>query len=249
MNDASNSVARLLQSTVSDFFGQATIDFVLGVNLNVFAEFAERLETSDPGHLLRLRQIRAEAIETCTAQVLAEGEVRVAAWTLLAPAEPDVVRSPKNSYKEKVLLLSNKAVYSCEYEFTLQKVSLLSRRRAIAEVLADARTTSNPGCKLHPRSHRRHKLTTSRRLHPLLARSRDSQPRRELRHSPPLPRPLNRGTRAHVYHEVLQTRCGRIQVDLGPRRRGEKDCRRRRGQYEIPGVQGLEEGCGARGGE
>ncbi|KAL8293443.1 hypothetical protein RQP46_000144 [Phenoliferia psychrophenolica] len=120
LNDASNSVARLLQSTVTDFFKQAVIDYCTGNNLNVFAEFQERLSSSDPGEILRLAQIRLEAIETSAKSVLTEDEERLAAWTLLSPVEQDVVRSTK--YEEKVLLLSSKAVYVVSYEYTLQKV-------------------------------------------------------------------------------------------------------------------------------
>ncbi|KAM0753780.1 hypothetical protein T439DRAFT_322671 [Meredithblackwellia eburnea MCA 4105] len=127
LNDASNSVARLLQSTVSDFFHQGMIDFVTGNNLNVFAEFQERMATSDPGEILRLAEIRLEAIETSAKSVLVddEDEERLAAWTLLGPAEQDTVRSAK--YEEKVLLLSSKAVYVISYEYTLQKVMSFTR--------------------------------------------------------------------------------------------------------------------------
>ncbi|KAI5477835.1 protein of inositol phosphatase family [Pseudohyphozyma bogoriensis] len=143
LNDASNSVARLLQSTVSgpsffrpivvlhlihfysDFFKQATIDYVLGHNLNVFAEFQSKLGGSDPGEILRLAQIRLEAIETSAQFVLSEGEERLAGWTLLSPEQQDAVRSTK--YEEKVLLLSDKAVYVVSYEYSLQKVLSFKR--------------------------------------------------------------------------------------------------------------------------
>ncbi|GAA5970206.1 hypothetical protein JCM11641_000310 [Rhodosporidiobolus odoratus] len=128
MNDASNSVARLLQSTVSDFFKQAAIDYILGVNTLAFQEFAERLETSDPGEIIRLAKIRQEAIETSVKEVIAEGETKVAAWTLLSPSELDVVRPAKGGkYEEKVLILSSKAVYVVGYEFALGKVTAYTR--------------------------------------------------------------------------------------------------------------------------
>jgi hypothetical protein len=45
----------------------------------------------------------------------------------LSPSEPDVVRPGKNGkYEEKVLVLSNKAVYVVAYEFNLQKVRICS---------------------------------------------------------------------------------------------------------------------------
>ncbi|BGP46172.1 hypothetical protein JCM10450v2_002012 [Rhodotorula kratochvilovae] len=125
MNDASNSVARMLQSTVTDFFKQAALDYILGVNLNAFQEFSARLETSDPGEILRLAKIRQEAIDTSCREVLPEGEPKLAAWTLLSPSPgEDAVRPPKGGkYEEKVLVLSPKAVYVVSYEYTLQKVS------------------------------------------------------------------------------------------------------------------------------
>ncbi|GAA6026938.1 hypothetical protein JCM8097_005979 [Rhodosporidiobolus ruineniae] len=128
INDASNSVARLLQSTVSDFFRQAALDYILGVNTLSFQEFSERLETRDPGEILRLAAVRQEAIETSTREVLAEGERKVAAWTLLSPSEGDQVRPGKGGkFEEKVLVLSDKAVYVVSYEFSLQKVVSYTR--------------------------------------------------------------------------------------------------------------------------
>ncbi|KAK4058668.1 hypothetical protein OIO90_000112 [Microbotryomycetes sp. JL221] len=122
VNDATNSVARLMQGAVSDFFRQAVLDYVLGVNSNAFAEYSEHLQSSDPTKLVELRKIRQEAVETSVQEVLSEGEDKIAGWTLLSPAEADAARSPKNSYLEKVLLVSNRALYVVEYEFTLQKV-------------------------------------------------------------------------------------------------------------------------------
>ena len=109
---------------LTDFFKQASLDYILGVNRYAFEEFSERLETSDPREILRLAQIRQEAIETSTQEVLLEGEEKLGGWTLLSPSEHDTVRPGKGGkFEEKVLLLTNKAVYVVQYEFTLQKVS------------------------------------------------------------------------------------------------------------------------------
>lgn len=95
------------------------------MNRYAFEEFSERLETSDPREILRLAQIRQEAIETSTQEVLLEGEEKLGGWTLLSPSEHDTVRPGKGAkFEEKVLLLTNKAVYVVQYEFTLQKVSI-----------------------------------------------------------------------------------------------------------------------------
>ncbi|GAA6059419.1 hypothetical protein JCM10212_003651 [Sporobolomyces blumeae] len=123
INDASNSIVRLGNSVVTDFFKQASLDYVLGVNRYAFEEFSERLETSDPRELLRLAQIRQEAIETSSREVLLEGEQKLGGWTMLSPNEIDTIRPGKGGkYEEKVLLVSNKATYVIQYEFTLQKV-------------------------------------------------------------------------------------------------------------------------------
>ena len=55
--------------------------------------------------------------------MLAEGETKLAGWVLLSPSEIDVVRPRKGGkYEEKVLLLSQKATYVVNYDYTLQKV-------------------------------------------------------------------------------------------------------------------------------
>lgn len=63
-NDATNSVARYWQNTVLDFFKQAMIDYVLGINTNAFLEFSEKMQTSDPGEITRLASIRQAAGES-----------------------------------------------------------------------------------------------------------------------------------------------------------------------------------------
>lgn len=108
---------------MTDFFKQAALDYILGVNLNAFQEFAERLETSDPGEIVRVAAVRQEALDTAANEVLAEGETKLAGWVLLSPSEIDVVRPRKGGkYEEKVLLLSQKATYVVSYDYTLQKV-------------------------------------------------------------------------------------------------------------------------------
>ena len=108
---------------MTDFFKQAALDYILGVNLNAFQEFAERLETSDPGEIVRVAAVRQEALDTAADEVLAEGETKLAGWVLLSPSEIDVVRPRKGGkYEEKVLLFSQKATYVVSYDYTLQKV-------------------------------------------------------------------------------------------------------------------------------
>ncbi|GAA5900530.1 uncharacterized protein JCM6883_002873 [Sporobolomyces salmoneus] len=154
LNDASNSIVRLGNSVVTDFFKQASLDYITGVNRYAFEEFSERLETSDPREILRLAQIRQEAIETSTQEVLLEGEEKLGGWTLISPSEVDTVRPGKGGkFEEKVLLLTNKAVYVVQYEFTLQKVvssvriptgSILSLQTGAYILSSLDSSTSNP---------------------------------------------------------------------------------------------------------
>lgn len=117
----------MVLSTTTDFFRQAVIEYVLGQNRSVFDDFQQKLEASDPGELLKLANIRKAAIDTAFGEVLTAGESRVDGWTLLAPTEANVVRSPKGRYEEKLLLISSAAVYCVSYEFTLQKVVAFTR--------------------------------------------------------------------------------------------------------------------------
>lgn len=91
-------------STFSDWFHQAVIDFMLGNRtLSVFAEFLLKLQSTDPGELIRLSKIRAEALATCIYRVLPEGERMLSGWTLFAPEQLNTKIGEK--FEEKVLLL------------------------------------------------------------------------------------------------------------------------------------------------
>jgi len=127
LNDANNSVQRMVLSTTTDFFRQAVIEYVLGQNLGVFDDFQQKLEACDPGELLKLANVRKAAVDTAFGEVLTNGETRVDGWTLLGPAEANVVRSPKGRYEEKLLLVSSAAVYCVAYEYSLQKVTAFTR--------------------------------------------------------------------------------------------------------------------------
>ncbi|KAF7323093.1 hypothetical protein HMN09_00089400 [Mycena chlorophos] len=110
LNDGVNSLARMYTSTFSDWFSQAVIDFMLGNRtISVFSEFLLKLQSSDPRDLIRLSKIRAEAISTSVARVLAEGERLLSGWTLFAPEELNAKIGDK--FEEKVLLLTAKALY------------------------------------------------------------------------------------------------------------------------------------------
>jgi phosphatidylinositol 4-phosphatase len=91
-------------STFGDWFSQAVIDFALGNRTaSVFSEFLLKLQSTDPQDLIRVTKIRAEAIATCVARVLPEGEALLHGWTLFAPESLNARMADK--WEEKVLLL------------------------------------------------------------------------------------------------------------------------------------------------
>ena len=91
-------------STFSDWFCQAVIDYMLGFrSVSVFSEFLLKLQSTDPRELIRLSNIRAEAIATCVSRVLEDGERLLAGWTLFSPAALNTKLGDK--FEEKVLLL------------------------------------------------------------------------------------------------------------------------------------------------
>jgi len=94
----------MYSSTFSDWFCQAVIDFMLGYRtLSVFSEFLLKLQSTDPRDLIRLSKIRAEAIATCVARVLPEGERLLSGWTLFSPESLNTKIGEK--FEEKVILL------------------------------------------------------------------------------------------------------------------------------------------------
>lgn len=112
LNDATNSIARFYQNTVLDFFKQAMIDYVTGTNLNAFSDFSAKMQSSDPGEIVRIAKIRKGAVDTSANTVLNEGETWLNGWTLLSPAE--LGKTKDTPFEEKVLLLTRQAVYCCE---------------------------------------------------------------------------------------------------------------------------------------
>ncbi|SRR5258707_4135372 len=91
-------------STFNDWFSQVVIDYMLGFRtLSVFSEFLLKLQSTDPRELVRLSNIRAEAIATCVSRVLEEGETLFSGWSLFSPVALNTKLGEK--FEEKVLLL------------------------------------------------------------------------------------------------------------------------------------------------
>ncbi|KAJ3818742.1 SacI homology domain-containing protein [Lentinula raphanica] len=126
LNDGVNSLARMYTSTFSDWFSQAVIDYMLGNRtISVFSEFLLKLQSTDPRDLIRLSKIRAEAIATSVSRCLSEGERLLSGWTLFSPEDLNTRIGEK--FEEKVLLLTNSALYIVSYDYTLEKVKLYTR--------------------------------------------------------------------------------------------------------------------------
>ncbi|PWN24223.1 hypothetical protein BCV69DRAFT_265781 [Microstroma glucosiphilum] len=126
INDATASVYRMLQGAVSDFWRQTVISFIYGeLTLNGLERYGEDLTTVDPSSEVRLRKVRAAAIDTCAEMALHEGETKIGGWTLFSPMEANTIRSSK--LEEKIVLLTNKALYICAYDFQIEKLSEFSR--------------------------------------------------------------------------------------------------------------------------
>jgi phosphatidylinositol 4-phosphatase len=71
--------------------------------LSVFSEFLHKLQSSDPRDMVRVTQIRADAISTSVSRVLSEGERLLSGWTVFSPEALNTKAADR--FEEKVLLL------------------------------------------------------------------------------------------------------------------------------------------------
>lgn len=126
VNDATNSVARMWLNSMTDFFKQTVLDYALGVNHATFSQFQDSLNATDPGQLLRLSKVRSIAIDTASQYVLPEGESKISGWSLLTPLQPNTKQCSEGLI-ERVVLLSNRAIYVVNYDYGLQKVEEFTR--------------------------------------------------------------------------------------------------------------------------
>ncbi|KAG9287678.1 hypothetical protein G9A89_000090 [Geosiphon pyriformis] len=116
----------MYQNTFKDFLRQATIDYVLGNRkADVFQELQQRFEVSEPGDADRWAKVRASAIETSSEIVIVDNEDKINGWTFLSPVEANARRG--KAYEEKVVLLTNKALYVCTFHYRLEKVIQFKR--------------------------------------------------------------------------------------------------------------------------
>ena len=110
---------------MNDFFTQAAIDFLLGnVTAVVFEDFETSLMSRDPA--VSMQKMRQQAIEACQKLVVAdEHEELIGGWTLLAPQVPNTIKS--TPFEETILLLTDSGLYSCRFDWNIEKVSSFER--------------------------------------------------------------------------------------------------------------------------
>lgn len=122
INDATNSVYRMVQGAVTDFFRQTVLDFTYGsIGLHGLEKYYDDLNSRDPSESIRLARVRASAIESCRREVVPETEVLLGGWTLCSPLQANTVQALK--LEEKVALLTAKALYVCSYDFGSEKLN------------------------------------------------------------------------------------------------------------------------------
>ncbi|PWW79835.1 hypothetical protein C7212DRAFT_273510 [Tuber magnatum] len=125
LTDFGLTLTRFFTNVVSDFFTQAAIDFLLGnVTSKVFGEFEEEMITADPA--VSMKKVRENAVETSARIVVEdENEVVLGGWTFLTPSAEGSIRKPP--LQEVVILVTDRALYRCRFEFGVEKVSEFER--------------------------------------------------------------------------------------------------------------------------
>ncbi|KAL2853399.1 SacI homology domain-containing protein [Aspergillus pseudoustus] len=134
LNDFGLTLSRYYNNIVNDYFSQACMDYLLGnVSTQVFSEFATELQTADPG--ISVHKLRQNAIDTsCRIVISDQSEEFLGGWTMLTPKQPNTVRTLP--FEESVLLLTDAAVYSCRFDWNIDKVLSFERidLRSIARI-------------------------------------------------------------------------------------------------------------------
>ncbi|OOF95531.1 hypothetical protein ASPCADRAFT_170234 [Aspergillus carbonarius ITEM 5010] len=120
LNDFGLTLSRYYNNIVNDYFSQACIDYLLGnVSTQVFQEFAVEMQTTDPG--ISVQKLRQNAIDTsCKIVISDQSEEFLGGWTMLTPRQPNTLRSLP--FEEAVLLLTDAAIYSCRFDWNIDKV-------------------------------------------------------------------------------------------------------------------------------
>jgi hypothetical protein len=73
-----------------------------------------------------MKKMRQQAIEACQKLVVADDhEEFIGGWTLLAPQVPNTIKS--TPFEETILLLTDSGLYSCRFDWNIEKVSSFER--------------------------------------------------------------------------------------------------------------------------
>ncbi|EAW07242.1 SacI domain protein [Aspergillus clavatus NRRL 1] len=125
LNDFGLTLSRYYNNIVNDYFSQACIDYLLGnVSTQVFQEFAMEMQTADPG--ISVQKLRQNAIDTSYRIVISDqSEDFLGGWAMLTPRQPNTLRTLP--FEEAVLLLTDAAVYSCRFDWNIDKVISFER--------------------------------------------------------------------------------------------------------------------------
>ncbi|KAJ2876636.1 hypothetical protein GGH93_000632 [Coemansia aciculifera] len=126
MNDASYSLARLWISTFRDYFSQSVLDFILGNQKasDVFRTIID-LRSREPDYALQLSRAREAAVEASTAIVVHDGECVLLACIVHTPMALNTLKVRETA--DAVMVLTDRAVYICSYDYQLEKVSRFQR--------------------------------------------------------------------------------------------------------------------------
>jgi hypothetical protein len=89
----------------------------------VFEDFEANLISSDPA--VSMQKMRQQAIDVCQKLVPAEEEELLGAWTMLTPQIANTIKSLP--FEESVLLLTDAGLYSCRFDWNMEKVSSFER--------------------------------------------------------------------------------------------------------------------------
>ncbi|KAF2085390.1 hypothetical protein K490DRAFT_46925 [Saccharata proteae CBS 121410] len=120
LTDFGLTLTRYYNNIVNDYFAQAVIDYLLGrATESIFADFEDDMKAQD--YAIDLRKVRQLAISRCAEIVIEDAaEDLVHGWTLSCPKESGALRALP--FEECVLLLTERALYFCRFDWGTEKV-------------------------------------------------------------------------------------------------------------------------------
>ncbi|CAK4031152.1 related to SAC1-recessive suppressor of secretory defect [Lecanosticta acicola] len=125
LSDFSLTLNRYYNNIFGDYFLQTNIDYFLGnAGPAIFDDFETDMMSQD--YALDMRHVRQNAIDTCIKIVLEDPlEELKAGWILSCPSQSNTLRSLP--FEECVLLLTDKAIYFCRFNWETEKIGSFER--------------------------------------------------------------------------------------------------------------------------